>query len=419
MEIRLLDEKTFDKYAKEHILKSFYQTSAYGDVMKRYGFTPIYVGGYDNNEIVAASLILTKKLGAAMKYGYAPRGFLLNYYDERLFAEFSKSLSSFLAKKAYVFVKVNPEITLASINSRSKERKLYKRNSALVYLFQELDYYKLRDNIYFESLLPRFNAVIQLPTFTLSRIDAEYRKNIEKNLNRGIKLVKGEAKDIKYLDEFLQKRTPEIRGSYRDFYSVFNDRNMIELQLLVLDLKNYLEFLTNEYEVEKAKNEKTNLKFQSDPNSIPYYSVKMASDLRLNDLLNEIATLNKKVAGGVTNEVIGAGLVIKYEGRINLLEAGTSEKFAFLEPKHFLYYKLIAEYKKRGYSFLDMNGITGDFSDRNPYFSVNKFKESFSPNIYEYIGEFDLVINKALYQYLLSSGKLGTEFDRTKAKSIV
>ena len=66
-----------------------------------------------------------------------------------------------------------------------------------------------------------------------------------------------------------------------------------------------------------------------------------------------------------------------------------------------------------------MNGITGDFSERNPYYGLNKFKESFNPSIYEYIGEFDLIVNKALYQYLLSSNKLAKEFDRSQDKPVV
>lgn len=419
MEIQVIDERTFDKYAKTHILKSFYQTSAYGEVMRKCGYTPMYVAGYENGEIKAASLILTKKLGAALKYGYAPRGFLLNYYDNELFENFTKALRDFLSKKAFVFVKVNPEITLAAINAKNKERKLYKRNSALVYLFQELDYYKLRDNIYFESLLPRFNPVLQLPSFTLAKIDAEYRKTVEKNLNRGLKLVKGTEDDFKIFDSLIKKRKPLLRESYWHFYTTFSDRNMIELLLLELDLKDYLEYLTSEYETEKAKNVATNAKFQNSPNSIPYYSVKMASDMRLNDLHSEISMLNKKVEGGIEKEFIGAALIVKYEGRINVLETGTDPNFEFLEPKHFLFYKLITEYKKRGYSFFDMNGITGDFSERNPYYGLNKFKESFNPSIYEYIGEFDLIVNKALYQYLISSNKLAKEFDKSQDKPVV
>ena len=73
MEIKTITEYTFDKYAKDHILKSYYQTSAYGEVMKDFGYEPMYVAGYENGEIKAASLILTKKIGASMKYGYAPR----------------------------------------------------------------------------------------------------------------------------------------------------------------------------------------------------------------------------------------------------------------------------------------------------------------------------------------------------------
>lgn len=315
-----------------------------------------------------------------------------------------------------MFVKINPEITLASISSKTKDRKIYKRNSALLFLFQELDYYKLRDNVYFESLLPRFNPVLSLPNFTLGSVDIEYRKNIEKNLNRGIRLVKGEYKDLDFFTKNLTKRKPEILDNYKDYFREFSRKNMIDILLLELDLKDYLEYLTTEYENEKAKNEITNRKFTSDPSSTPYYSVKMVSDMRLNDLNSEIVTLNVKVKDGIEKEVIGAAIVIKYEGRINILETATSENFDYLDTKHFLFYKVIEESKRLGYSFLDMNGITGDFSQSNPYFKLNKFKESFNPNIYEYIGEFDLIINKALYQYLLSSNKLTKEFDKNYRK---
>lgn len=417
MEIKLITEYTFDDYAKNHILKSYYQTSAYGEIMKDFGYEPMYVAGYEDGEIKAASLILTKKIGASIRYGYAPRGFLLNYYDSALFQSFTHALKDFLGRKSFVFVKINPEITLAAIHPRTKDKTEYKRNTALIYQFKENDYNKLRDNIYFESLLPRFNPVIELPTFTLSRIIPEYRKSIEKNLNRGIKLVKGKLEDMHLFNEFIKKRKQIIKDNYQSYFNVFSTRNMIELQLLELDLKDYLEYLTSEYENEKEKNIVTNQKFENNPKSIPYYSVKMASDMRLNDLLSEISNLNAKVQGGIEKEIIGAALVVKYEGRVNVLETGVNHGFDFLEPRHYLYYMLISEYKRRGFSFLDMNGMTGDFTDRNPYYKVNQFKESFSPNIYEYIGEFDLVINKTLYQYLLSSNKLAKEFDKNFEKN--
>lgn len=419
MEIRIINEKVFDEYSKDHILRSFYQTSAYGEVMKDFGYEPMYIAGYEDENILAASLILTKKMGANMKYGYAPRGFLLNYYDNALFTSFTHALKNFLLKRSFVFVKINPEITTAAIHPRTKERVEYKRNTSLTYSFQELDYYKLRDNIYFESLLPRFNPVIELDKFTLGMIDEKYRKNIENNLNRGIRLIDGTFEDMRTFDKFIQKRKPIIRESYQTYYNVFSSRNMIDLKLLDLNLKDYLEFLTNEYENEKEKNNLTNQKFQNDPKSNAYYAVKLASDMRLNDLLSEISTLNNKVKCGIENEIIGGALAIKYEGRINIVEVGTNPNFDFLEPKHYLYYELISEYKRQGYSYFDMNGITGDFTDRNPYYKVNKFKESFNPNIYEYIGEFDLVINKPLYQYLLSSNKLAKEFDKNFEKTIL
>ena len=77
---------------------------------------------------------------------------------------------------------------------------------------------------------------------------------------------------------------------------------------------------------------------------------------------------------------------------------------------------MIEKYKNDGYKFFDLNGITGDFSDKNPYKGLNDFKLQFKPRVYEYIGEFDLVINKTIYQLLLSSNKLSKEFQRTDIK---
>ena len=48
----------------------------------------------------------------------------------------------------------------------------------------------------------------------------------------------------------------------------------------------------------------------------------------------------------------------------------------------------------------------------NPYHGLNRFKNGFNPDIYEYIGEFDLVIDEKNYNHLLKSGLLAKEFNK-------
>ena len=63
---------------------------------------------------------------------------------------------------------------------------------------------------------------------------------------------------------------------------------------------------------------------------------------------------------------------------------------------------------------MDLNGITGDFTNKNPYRELNRFKLKFKPTVYEYIGEFDLIVNKPIHQILWSTNKIQKEFYRAK-----
>ena len=67
MVIEQIEKDIFDAFSKNHILKSFYQTSAYGELMSKNGYTSIYIGGYVDSKIVAASLILCKSIGPNIK----------------------------------------------------------------------------------------------------------------------------------------------------------------------------------------------------------------------------------------------------------------------------------------------------------------------------------------------------------------
>ena len=81
MQIKEINEIEFDNFASSHVLKNYYQTSYYGNLMKKFGYTPIYIGVFDNDSIVGAALILSKYIAINIKYGYSPRGFLIDYQN--------------------------------------------------------------------------------------------------------------------------------------------------------------------------------------------------------------------------------------------------------------------------------------------------------------------------------------------------
>ena len=76
---------------------------------------------------------------------------------------------------------------------------------------------------------------------------------------------------------------------------------------------------------------------------------------------------------------------------------GYDTNFKRLNAKHLLIWKIIQKYSELGYEKFNFGGITNPKLKDNKYSGLNEFKLSFNTNIYEYIGDFELITNKPLY----------------------
>lgn len=417
MLIEQIEKNVFDEFAKNHVLRNFYQTSAYGELMSRNGYTALYIGGFTNSKLVAASLILCKSIGPNIKYGYAPRGFLINYYDTSLLKEFSKKIKDYFFIKGFAFIKINPEITYNIVEYDTKTKIVNTKNKEIINTLKELGYDKLKDNLYFESMLPKYNPIIYLPKYDLNAIENNILKEIVSYEKKGINLTIVDKNDIDLAYEFIKEKTSNKVKYYSDLYEIFSKNNMIDLLLVKLNYAEYTKFMQKEYNEKLEINEQINMEFNENPNDLELYNKKMESDKIINDISKNITIINNRMKEDTNSEILGSAFVIKYENRINILISGQKNDFNNIDVKTFIFYKIIEKYKKENYLYLDMNGITGDMTDTNPYKDVNDFKLKFNPTTFEYIGEFDLIINKPLHQLLWSTGKIQKEFYKPKRKT--
>lgn len=417
MLIEQIEKNVFDEFAKNHVLRNFYQTSAYGELMSRNGYTALYIGGFTNSKLVAASLILCKSIGPNIKYGYAPRGFLINYYDTSLLKEFSKKIKDYFFIKGFAFIKINPEITYNIVEYDTKTKIVNTKNKEIINTLKELGYDKLKDNLYFESMLPKYNPIIYLPKYDLNAIENNISKEIVSYEKKGINLTIVDKNDIDLAYEFIKEKTSNKVKYYSDLYEIFSKNNMIDLLLVKLNYAEYTKFMQKEYNEKLEINEQINMEFNENPNNLELYNKKMESDKIINDISKNITIINNRMKEDTNSEILGSAFVIKYENRINILISGQKNDFNNIDVKTFIFYKIIEKYKKENYLYLDMNGITGDMTDTNPYKDVNDFKLKFNPTTFEYIGEFDLIINKPLHQLLWSTGKIQKEFYKPKRKT--
>ena len=413
MILRELTFKEFEDFTFSHELGNHYQTNAYAMLMVEIDYEYDFIGLVDdNNNVYAASLILFKKIKRHQKYGYAPKGFILDYFNKDLFREFTKKLQEYYAKKNVVFIKINPEIAIAQINPKTGE-KSFTTNLELKELFSELGYYKLKDNLYFESQLPHYNAIINLKSYNISNVSKNTRNKIRRAEQKGLKIELAERSGIDIFYEFIKKMRRNDKFYYLNYYNVFKKNNMIDLFLVRIDTKDFLYKSNALYEKELESNQEINQLLIEDNNQ-KNINKKMNSDRALLNYKNDVLEATDKNAKQETYYIAGA-LVIKYENRIQIVISGYDQNFKHFNPNYFLHNEILNYYKK-DYDFADLNGFTGDLSPSNPYYGLNEFKAGFNPNIYEFIGEYDLVVNPMKYQKFLNNGVLQKIFEKTKLK---
>lgn len=415
MQIKEINEIEFDNFASSHVLKNYYQTSYYGNLMKKFGYTPIYIGVFDNDSIVGAALILSKYIAINIKYGYSPRGFLIDYQNTYYLEEFTKLVKKYFFKKGFAFIKINPEITLAEVISETNSKNINNNSVKIINELERLNYKKLKNNIYFESLLPKYNPIINLKKFDINNLNKNIKQKIHNKDKKGISLIRGDEYNLNEFYEFVKNKKDNSIEYYKNYYKIFNEAKMADLWLLQIDYHEYLKLTQEEYTNLLEKNERLNKEFIENTKNKQLLRAKMESDRKLTSLNQEITDINTYIQNGVNKQIIASALTIKFKNRVNIVISGFDKNIK-LNPNHILYIKLIEHYKNENYSYLDLNGITGDFTPSNPYRGLNEFKLNFNPNIYEYIGEFDLIINQTLYSLLWTTKILHNEFDRKDIK---
>ena len=181
--------------------------------------------------------------------------------------------------------------------------------------------------------------------------------------------------------------------------------------MVKVDYQKYLENVRDMYEKEQINNDKWNMIIQTDPRR-KNLNAKMDSDKKLQGYKEEII---KATQGLKRNKIeyIAAALVIKHFNRVSIFMSGFSKEHAHLNPNHFLYYSILERYKPY-FNFCDMNGVSGNFTNTSAYKGLNDFKIKFNPTIYEFIGEFDLIVSDNIFKKLIKTSFIEDEFNKHK-----
>ena len=407
LRLKTIDKEEYDNYVRNHQYKShFLQSLSWGEFAKvKKNLTPHYLGlTTEDNQLVAATLLLEKHLPMNMCYLYAPRGFVIDFNKKELLKTMTKKVVEFAKTRKAIFVKMDPDIIRKSYDYQNEEQELGYDPEIIFDNIKKAGFKHLGFTKNFETSQPRYSFRINLEQ-SMEDIENHLSKTTKQRIAKSEKLetevVIGTKKDIKefyHLMTLTESRKDFISYNedyYETLYEIFNGNKNSKATLLL----GKINFNKTIKSLEK------NLKRIVDQISIlPIDNLSKSAKTKLEELRkqkeNTQSEINKykDYAKQYGNEItLSAHMIIEYGDKAWVLYAGNHNILSETYVNYHTYYEHLRYCKARGLRIYDQFGTIGDLREDNPLMGLHEFKRKFGGDYVEFLGEWDYVINPVMY----------------------
>lgn len=362
MEFVELSESEFKNIQDNMPTSSFYQTIEWAKIKKITGWEVCYVAVKENNTVLGATMMLSKKFIFNNKMFYAPRGFLIDYTNYKLLQFFTTELKKYIKSKKGILVKIDPLLEYQHHNSLGE---IVNDNFSNKEVFDNMIKLGYRHNGftvgYSKEAQFRWSYTLDINKSKeklLSDMDQRCRRSIKKYEKYPLITVdvdKENIDDFKGIMESTARRHNHHDRS-KEYYLCLKDnlKDRIKIIMIYLNKKEYLENCKEDKLYDKIKKDTREL--------IP----------------------------------ISAGIFIFDKVRTNYVYGGTYSEYMPLMAQYKLQIDMIYLSMDKKIKLYDFCGISGDFKEGTPNYGVYEFKRGFGGQAVEYIGEFNLITNYPL-----------------------
>ena len=386
-----IDILEYEQFMLKSNYSHFMQTHEFGEIRKIKGFIPHYVGIKQDGNLICAAMLLEKKIKSKYIYYYVPRGFTIDYNDSELLKQFTLYLYNYCKKNNAIFLKIDPGVKRYNIDL-DKNKIEGEDNTSLIEYLKKLGYIHHGFNLGFEGFEPRFTFRINIDK-KMEEVFKGFHATTRKVLNKGnqynLKIYKGNTNDIKDFYETMietSKREGIIQAPieyYQSFYEIFNKKNMSDLYIVKCNIEDTKNIFLKDIKTLEEKQETNPIKIKEN----------QARMNKLKKIIDELNSINKK-------EITLASIItVKYKDTVWTVHGGNNSKLMSLNANYLLYYNIIKDANNEGKKIVDLFGTCGIPNPEpcNPIYGIHSFKKRLGGEYIEFIGEFDLVVNKKMY----------------------
>lgn len=378
----------FDAFAAHHPLSNLLQSYSWSKIKSNWG--SLHTGVYKDGKLVGTALVLIKQLPAGFSMFYIPRGPIMDYTDQELVDFYFDALRKEGKKHRALFIKMDPGIEIGVYPSSDKERPR-NGNEALTQALEkagaihqgytmELD----------QSIQARFSSILDKPEDVLAAMPKKTKKLIKEAEKRHLEIVSGREE---LLDEFA--RLVELTES-RKHVSLRNREYFGKLLAAYPNDSIIMLAICNPGQIKKEcearlQNLDEQLAKLPENQKKKRFTLEEQKASAQKDIDNIQAIIDE--VGSEEPQAIAGVLTVQYGRSCEMLYAGMDDRFRRFMPQYKTYLENFKWAFGRGVEEFSMGGVEGSLDD-----GLTHFKDNFAPLIHEYIGEFDLPVNKLLYK---------------------
>ena len=386
-----IDKEEFNQFVEHHPYCNLLQSYQWADVKSNWDH--LHTGVYnEKNELVAVGLVLIKNLPLGLTMFYLPRGPILDYKNFNLVKYYFSELKRIAKKRKCIFIKFDPSIHINDYKSYEYNKNRYEDTNEYLDIFKRIGaiHHGYTMNI-MDTVQPRFQSVVYDEEEWEDHLPKHTKRLIKDADRRNVRIITGQKELVKEFSRLVElteeRKNVALRNEtyFEHLLDCYPDGGVIFLAMCNLhDLLQNARKKKEELEKEIAntpENAKKKLrKLQDQINSTQ-------KDIKEFDEMMEAMDHKKE------DLAIAGILSIQFGNTCEMLYAGMDDRFKKFMPQYKQYVENFKWAFSRGCTLANMGGVEGSLDD-----GLTKFKDNFNPMINEFIGEFDLPVNKILYR---------------------
>ena len=393
MKFQEITEKEYREFWENHPLKTFLSAPEISKLRQKSNWDTYYVGVKEKKKIIAATMLLAHKRHFNKYEFYSPRGYLLDFNNEKLVNFFTEELKKYIKDKNGYVLRIDPYVIYKERDIDGNIVEDGVNNEKVVENLLNLGFIKIPVETK-EQVGWMFSLGLEGKTEEqiLKEMKPNTRNQIRKTEKFGISV-----NEIGYdeLDRFqsIMEETSKRKGFanrkleyYQEMYKLFHDKNEVKFFITELNLKNYIEGLEAErVEKENKINSLTDAKY---------------NDGAKKNLTNEIASIDKRIAeskeiiekNGSDVITLSGSMFMLIKPEVIYLSSGNYEEYMKFNSQYLIQWELIKYGIENGFKKHNFYGIPEDINTHPKDYGIYEFKRGFNGYVEELIGEFALPI---------------------------